>query len=362
MFDIITIAPDFWELFAEGIPVWVALRRESTEVEEPSRYFTVEQRDTNYEVKAEDGSSATFTKVTPFEYSFSTGEATYTLIRPKLLEKANKLTSVGGNYVGTADGQLQRAGQVVAHAHDGDVVMVRQFASQAAVLTAGVDRTIRLWSTEGGEPVRTFVGHTGRITDCALVGKGRNFVTTLADGLARLWECGSGKCVYKFQRIDNHHDGANAVVVIVGTVDSSPAPNQFECGDKVMFVGYESGVIQQFHLQGHHQTLVRIKLGGGVTSLASAGDDIIAGLDNGVLAIWTPTTNSVRTLTFNERYAVSKVSVVDSQVILYNGPETLIRVDLRDDTRRWLVGLPEVFAVSAIEKSTVVGDDFFAQY
>ena len=57
------------------------------------------------------------------------------------------------------------------------------------ILTAGEDRTARLWDANNGLPVQDFAGHTARVTAAGFSPDGTTVVTASADRTIRLWHC-----------------------------------------------------------------------------------------------------------------------------------------------------------------------------
>lgn len=55
------------------------------------------------------------------------------------------------------------------------------------LLTAGSDRMVRLWEVAGAEPLRQLVGHTGSVVDLAVASDGSWAVSASLDGTLRRW-------------------------------------------------------------------------------------------------------------------------------------------------------------------------------
>lgn len=65
-------------------------------------------------------------------------------------------------------------------------------------LTAGQDRTLRLWNLETGESEQTFEGHTDPVTSVAVAPQGKYAVSASSDHTLRLWDIDRGICVHEF--------------------------------------------------------------------------------------------------------------------------------------------------------------------
>lgn len=283
--------------------------------------------------------------------------------------------------VGTEDGSLKRFDtetrretSKVENAHFSVITILRAFPSDKVLLSVGSDFLIKLWDIDLAEdkPARTFRHQLKTITGVALIGGGRNFVLTSKDGSTVLWECGSGLVVSTFLRIDNHNDPALCVVVestseALKPSDIVSANRQFECEDKVMYVGYQSGVIQEFRIASHSQTSVKFKRDQAVTALVSNGRAIVAGYRDGTIVVWDrDTQRAEHKATFNPSFAIGNMTISGQSLIFDNGPELLLTMDLETHEVGQLVGLTEAFNVqliAAVEKAVVVATrDEIAHY
>lgn len=282
------------------------------------------------------------------------------------------------------DAETRQKVRRIAGAHFAGISRLLMMPSDQALLSVGRDFQIRLWLLENGSEtttaVRTFLGQKAQISDVATIGKGRNFLSLSLDGLVNLWECGSGKVVLSFRRIDNLEDPCTCIAV--STVGDLPGqkddPLLFECGDKVVYVGYESGLIQQFSVGGHYQTGVKLRPSSdtfrsgenvSVSSIVILGNCVAAGYSNGTLVVFDVEKGQEHLLELNKNYPVENLCVEkcdenESVVVASNGPDMLLRIHFESETGsfryRYLVGLPELFQVELIahnSKGTVVASN-----
>jgi WD40 repeat protein len=63
----------------------------------------------------------------------------------------------------------------------------------ATVATPADHNTAKIWNAATGTPVRTFAGHTDRVTDVAFSPDGTRLATASADHTARVWEVATGR-------------------------------------------------------------------------------------------------------------------------------------------------------------------------
>ena len=61
------------------------------------------------------------------------------------------------------------------------------------IVTAGKDRTARVWYAQTGHLLFSLEGHAGSVLHAAYRGDGRRIVTSSSDQTARIWDAGSGR-------------------------------------------------------------------------------------------------------------------------------------------------------------------------
>ncbi|MDG9703004.1 caspase family protein [Streptomyces sp. DH37] len=76
----------------------------------------------------------------------------------------------------------------------GDEVMSVAFSRDGRTLASGSeDRTIRLWDTRTGRPLKTLTGHTGSVLSVTYSPDGKTLASTGTDDAVRLWDAETGK-------------------------------------------------------------------------------------------------------------------------------------------------------------------------
>lgn len=381
---IITIQDSFGDVINDVVSktiqsehIWVARRYSHNEDHQDLYKVNVTLKDGNLSFES---SEVKFEKLGDHRYSLSIGGETYQMVAPKYKINTVKddVTSIavtkhnGKLIIGNSRGDLiqydtstQTKLLEIKEAHYSGISQLVVFPSDQVVLSVGRDFQAKLWSLDVNtkEASRTFLNQKKGISGVALIGAGRNFMTSSLDGSVNLWECGSGKIVSKFQRIDNLTDPATCLAI---SVDSSVVSDAsvggdllFECEDKAVYVGYESGHIQQFGVAGHYQTNVKFKVDGGISSIAVSDGILVAGTANGELHVWNLSTKEHHTLQLNENYPVSNLHIEKSQnhtlvVVVSNGPDLLLRVSYNADSgsfdHKYLVGLRELFRVQLVSR------------
>ena len=61
------------------------------------------------------------------------------------------------------------------------------------LVSAGGDKTIRIWDTDTGQLVMTLRGHTGEVSNVVHSPDGQRLVTSSADGTLRVWDAATGR-------------------------------------------------------------------------------------------------------------------------------------------------------------------------
>lgn len=69
------------------------------------------------------------------------------------------------------------------------------------VLSASYDKTIKEWSVDTGECIKTYTGHSSRVVSAVYSGDGKKILSASYDGSIRIWSVDSGKCIAIFNNI-----------------------------------------------------------------------------------------------------------------------------------------------------------------
>lgn len=164
--------------------------------------------------------------------------------------------------IGTDDGTLIKVSNPMSvsvdkliiknEAHYLDIFKIESFPSNKVILTIGLDYQIKIWdnlsaTSEFSNAVRILKGvHKLRISDCLIIGRGRNIVSCGYDGKIVFWELGSGKPVWIGNRIKNLSDGCTSLSLfkrkdkVEDGVDKEPF---FECLWNILLCGHQSGFV-----------------------------------------------------------------------------------------------------------------------
>lgn len=96
--------------------------------------------------------------------------------------------------------------------HDGPVLAVRFNKTGTYCLSAGRDRTIKLWNPHRGVNIKTYTGHGYDVRDVAVSSDNSRFASVGGDRQLFLWDVSTGQTIRKF----GGHDG------VINSVAYSP--------------------------------------------------------------------------------------------------------------------------------------------
>ncbi|GGM89959.1 hypothetical protein GCM10010106_41810 [Thermopolyspora flexuosa] len=178
----------------------------------------------------------------------------------------------GTQLVTAGDDRTVRLWQMPSGEHiatlNGHTAPVRRLAFNpdgTQLVTAGDDRTVRLWQVPSGEHIATLNGHTAPVRRLAFNPDGTQLVTVGDDGTIRLWQMPSGKRVATLR----HRLG------FVNDVDFSPKGSQLATadGDRTVRLREVPSGEPIAALTGHTEPVRKVAFSPKGTYLATVGDD-----------------------------------------------------------------------------------------
>uniref|UniRef100_A0A1I7RPF4 WD_REPEATS_REGION domain-containing protein n=1 Tax=Bursaphelenchus xylophilus TaxID=6326 RepID=A0A1I7RPF4_BURXY len=198
--------------------------------------------------------------------------------------------------------------------HALDVEVARFFPSGLVVLSGGMDMTVRIWDVRDGGNARTMIGHKRRVTGLEFIDKGAEVLSIGADGSLNKWNCAVGKSVGQ-----------------IVYEDSELTSLSWHEKDKVLLIASNKGRIRL--VSAEFEELVSFDQDQGVSSAASDGTFIYAGLFNGSILTIDSRSKEVLSIYRTNRGRVHKIQIygegllisfANGSVILYKRePQTL---------------------------------------
>lgn len=383
--NLITIQDSFEEVISdiengtlEQDRFWVARRSIESEENQDFWYINVTKQGMK-----DDANKIKFLSEKDKKYQLQVDEEIYNLqsFYRKVNLANNRISSVtvssDNEYliVGTKKGELiiynlrtNTVEQKIPEAHFEDITILKFFPSDKVIMSVGIDLKIKLWGLTG-KLVRTMSNQVKEITEIGLLGKtGRNFISGSRDGSIDIWECGQGQVIYSLKRIQNNNDPVNCFVIgRHESTGSKLSELEIETGNQCVYVGFDSGIIQQFNIGDHCQTRVRFEDGNaGVSSIDISDEVLVSGYNDGQLKVWDIAgENIIFKYQLNAHFPIFMLKVLHRQddtitVLVSNGPETLLKleIDLKSAVmnQTYLIGMEENFSVHdvALNKNNII--------
>jgi WD40 repeat protein len=154
--------------------------------------------------------------------------------------------------------------------HTGHVTSVCLSTDGQRALSAGFDKTLRLWDVERGTQLRRFEGHTHIIWTVALSRDGKRALSGSEDKTVRIWDLDAGK---ELHRLEGHEGVISSVTFLADGRQVLSA-----CWDRT---------VRLWDVEGGKQ-LRRFDVGVPVTAVAVSADgkQALFGSTDGILRIW----------------------------------------------------------------------------
>ncbi len=182
----------------------------------------------------------------------------------------------------------------VLEGHIGAVRALAISANGATVVSAGDDRTVRLWDAATGAARATLTGHTRTVLAVAISADGATVVSGGSDNTARLWDAATGALR---ATLEGHTDWVRAVGI------SSDGATVISAGEDGTVRLWNGGTgMARATLEGHTDRVRAVAISGDGATIASAGSD-------GSVRLWNADTNAARATLAGHTRAVSAVAI-----------------------------------------------------
>jgi WD40 repeat protein len=179
------------------------------------------------------------------------------------------------------------------------------------VLPAETDTLLRLWSTESGQQIRTFAGHTAAIRAVAVAPDGRRIISASDDGTIRLWHVESG---LQIRRIKGYR---SRVLSIAFALDGEQA-----------LTGHEDGSVRLWNIDDETETLRLQRHRGEVTAVAFAADGqtMFSGGSDKSVRCWDANTGQALGVCRGGTIITSLAVSRDGSTVLVGGKDGSVKV------------------------------------
>ncbi len=176
------------------------------------------------------------------------------------------------------------------------------------VVSASVDRTLRIWDVASGETLRVLEGHTLAVDGVAALGETR-LISASADRTLRVWDVASGEMI---RSLEGHTDDVFAVAVLNETRVISAS------GDRTLRVwDVESGETARI-LRGHTD---------GVLAVAVLGEmRVISASFDGTLRLWDLAAGKTLRILKGHTGWVGAVAVLDETHVVSASRDRTLRL------------------------------------
>ena len=174
-----------------------------------------------------------------------------------------------------------KPGLVLPLGHTNQVKAAAYSPDGKTVVTAGNDRTARLWDVAGGKPIQLFTGHADTINSVAFNPEGTRIATASDDYSVKLWDVTNGRCI---QTLKDQKNGSNRNAVTFSPDGKSVLVG---CGDRTAkLYEVESGTLLRTFVSetdGHTDAVLAVAFGtDGKTLFTGSSDRMVKQWDTAI--------------------------------------------------------------------------------
>ena len=196
--------------------------------------------------------------------------------------------------------------------HTSSVTEIAFSPDGTQILSGSSDKTVRLWDTETGQLIHTFVGHTNDVTDIAFSPDGKQILSGSEDKTVRLWDTDSGQALHT---LEGHTHYVNDIAF-------SPDGKQILSGssDKTVRLWDTETGLTLHTLEGHTYYVNDI-------AFSPDGKQILSGSSDSTVRLWdTETGQLIHTLEGHTDWVDDIAFSPDGKRILSGSRDNTVRL------------------------------------
>jgi WD40 repeat protein/uncharacterized caspase-like protein len=186
--------------------------------------------------------------------------------------------------------------------HSGSVTSISFSPDGRILVSAGFDKSLKMWDVASGRELRTLTGHTGRVKAVAFSPDGRAVLSGSDDNTLKLWDPADGRVLRTFT---GHRDSVNAAM--------------FSPDGRMILSGSSDKTLKLWDVDSGREVRTLIGHGDEVTSVGFSKDGSTAASasDDRTLKIWdTRDGRALHTLTGHQGQVKSVAFSLDGRTIV----------------------------------------------
>ncbi|KAI9337827.1 hypothetical protein BDR26DRAFT_450077 [Obelidium mucronatum] len=196
--------------------------------------------------------------------------------------------------------------------HEDHVQATAVSSDGKTVVSGSWDMTVKLWSTETGECIKTLVGHSGWVTSVAISSDGQTVVSGSDDMTVKLWSITTGECT---KTLEGHSDKVTSVAI---SSDRQTVVSGSDDTTAKLWWAATGECIKTF--EGHSNSVSSV-------TFSSDGQIVVSGSWDMTVKLWsTETGECIKTLAGHSGRVTSVAISSDGQTVVFGSDDTTAKL------------------------------------